>query len=111
MNGAAADYCDIYKWYLFDVLGYDFEEVAENALKIGKAPELLEKLVDGVPSRKENRFFISYPRARPQEADFVENLIRRRNGIVYRDEEDLEPAAGTQEEISKNVSSIIKFSK
>ena len=38
-----------------------------------------------------------------EEADYVETLIRRRNGVVYRDEEDFEPAAETQEEIIKNI--------
>ncbi|HYH98956.1 toll/interleukin-1 receptor domain-containing protein [Hyalangium sp.] len=34
------------------------------------------------------RFFISYPRARPLEADHVETLLRRRNMQVFRDETD-----------------------
>ncbi|MED2794119.1 toll/interleukin-1 receptor domain-containing protein [Bacillus wiedmannii] len=33
-------------------------------------------------------FFISYPRARPGEADYIETLIRRRNFQVFRDESD-----------------------
>lgn len=32
------------------------------------------------------RFFVSYPRSRPQEADFIEMILRRRNQIVFRDE-------------------------
>lgn len=34
------------------------------------------------------KFFISYPRARPGEADYIENLLRRRNLQVFRDESD-----------------------
>jgi hypothetical protein len=37
---------------------------------------------------KIRRFFISYPRSRPQEADFIEMILRRRNQIVFRDEQD-----------------------
>lgn len=33
-------------------------------------------------------FFISYPRARPGEADYIEALIRRHNFQVFRDESD-----------------------
>ncbi|NET38545.1 MAG: toll/interleukin-1 receptor domain-containing protein [Cyanothece sp. SIO1E1] len=102
LGGAAADYYGIYNWDLLDVLGRDLDLVSDHE-HIHRAPELLEKLIEGVPSRKEHRFFISYARARPQEADYVETLIRRRNGIVYRDEEDFDPAAETQKEIIKNI--------
>ena len=101
-GGAASDYYDIYNWDLYDVLGKDLEQVTSLS-QISRIPKLLERLIEGVPSRAEHRFFISYARARPQEADYVETLIRRRNGIVYRDEEDFEPAAETQEDIVKNI--------
>lgn len=102
LGGAASDYCDTYHWDLYDVLGKDLEFVTDSA-HINRVPELLEKLIEGVPTREEHRFFISYARARPQEADYVETLIRRRNGVVYRDEQDFEPAAETQYEIVKNI--------
>jgi len=34
------------------------------------------------------RFFISYPRTRPAEADYVETVLRRQNMLVFRDETD-----------------------
>lgn len=102
MGGAAVDYYDNYHWDLYDVLGKNLEYVT-SIEDIDKAPSLMEALIEGVPSRTEHRFFISYARDRPQEADFVETLIRRRNGVVYRDEEDFEPAEDTQEEILKNI--------
>lgn len=48
----------------------------------------LERPQDGGEEKKVRRFFISYPRSRPQEADFIEMLLRRRNQIVFRDEQD-----------------------
>lgn len=102
LGGAAADYFDTYNWDLRDVLGNDIDLVSDKS-QIHRVPDLLERLLAGVPSREEDRFFISYARSRPQEADYVETLLRRRNSIVYRDEEDFEPAAETQEEIIKNI--------
>lgn len=102
LGGAAADYFDMHNWDLFDVLGNDLDIVSDKT-KIRRIPDLLDQLLAGAPSREENRFFISYARARPQEADYIETLLRRRNGIVYRDEEDFEPAAETQEEIIRNI--------
>jgi hypothetical protein len=45
------------------------------------------------------KFFISYPRARPEEADFVEMVLRRRDYVVYRDERDFGPGQILQGEI------------
>ena len=59
--------------------------------------------VSGRRGVAEPTFFISYARARPREADYVETLLRRRNHIVYRDEEEFEPSADTQAEIIKNI--------
>lgn len=102
LGGAASEYHDVYRWDLYDVLGSEIDKMSDSKC-VAEAPRLLEKLVEGIPSRVEHRFFISYARARPQEADYVEALIRRRNGVVYRDEEDFEPAADTQDDIIKNI--------
>lgn len=53
----------------------------------------------GKTSADRPRFFISYPRARPQEADFVEMVLRRRGYVVYRDERDFGPGQMLQGEI------------
>jgi TIR domain len=53
-------------------------------------------LVEALASRKRAKprqapppcFFISYARARPEEADFVEAILRRRDCLVVRDEKD-----------------------
>jgi hypothetical protein len=102
LGGSAADYFDNKQWDLRDVLGRDLDLVS-NKSQIQRIPDLLEQLLAGVTSRDEHRFFISYARARPKEADYIETLLRRRNAVVYRDEEDFEPAAETQEEIIKNI--------
>lgn len=49
------------------------------------------------------RFFISYPRSRPQEADFVEMLLRRRNQIVFRDDHDFRAGQPVPTEIDQHL--------
>jgi hypothetical protein len=102
LGGAASAYFDLKYWDLYDVLGDRLKTVSEVS-QVHNAPALLEKLLLGVASHQVNRFFISYARARPQEADYVETLLRRRNRIVYRDEADFEPAAEIPAEILKNI--------
>lgn len=50
-----------------------------------------------------NTFFISYPKARPQEADKIENILRRRNLKVYRDETEFGAGKNILVEIEKNI--------
>ena len=101
-GGAAANHSDTEHWDLLDILKDGINSLSEFG-KAHEIPALLEKLVTGLPSRKEDRYFISYARARPQEADFIETLLRRRNGIVYRDEKDFDPGEDTQADIIKNI--------
>ena len=102
LGGAASAYFDFNYWDLYDVLGDRLKAVSEVS-QVHLAPALLEELLSGVASHQVNRFFISYARARPQEADYVETLLRRRNSIVYRDEADFEPAAEIPAEIVRNI--------
>jgi TIR domain len=103
LGGAASAYFDLNYWDLYDVLGDRLNAVSEVS-QVHRAPALLEELLLGVASHQSaNRFFISYARARPQEADYVETLLRRRNSIVYRDEADFEPAADIPAEIVRNI--------
>jgi TIR domain len=103
LGGAASAYFDSNYWDLYDVLGDRLNAVSEVS-QVHRAPALLEELISGVSSHQSaNRFFISYARARPQEADYVETLLRRRNSIVYRDEADFEPAAEIPTEIVRNI--------
>lgn len=51
--------------------------------------EMICALQKGNKAKGSNpKFFISYPRTRPAEADYIETLLRRRNMEVYRDESD-----------------------
>lgn len=57
--------------------------------RIEEVVSLLDDLAnpqDACEQQEARRFFISYPRSRPQEADFIEMILRRRNQIVFRDE-------------------------
>lgn len=59
--------------------------------RVEEAVSLLDDLAhpqDAGEKEESRRFFISYPRSRPQDADFIEMILRRRNQIVFRDEHD-----------------------
>ena len=81
------------RYELLDRLGARLEALNEPG-EADQATGLLEAVIEGAPDgrarpRKE-RFFVSYPRARPAEADFVEMTLRRRNQDVFRDDHGLE---------------------
>ncbi len=102
LGGAARDHFDAIYWDLRDLIPNDLA-VLNDPSAITSVPDLLETLLTGSKGEAERTFFISYARARPHEADYVETLLRRRNHIVYRDEENFEPSADTQTEIVKNI--------
>lgn len=81
------------RYELLDRLGADFGSL-EDADRVDQATALLGSLVGGATAKRakpgKDRFFISYPRARPSEADFVEMTLRRRNQDVFRDDHGLE---------------------
>ncbi len=102
LGGAARDYFDASYWGFRDLIPNDLSALNDPS-EIASVPGILETLLTGSQGESERTFFISYARARPHEADYVETLLRRRNYIVYRDEEDFEPSADTQAEIIKNI--------
>jgi len=102
LGGAALDYYTAHFFHLKDLLGTNFPLLGDESLTV-KIETALDSLLIGRSTKSKNAFFISYSRARPKEADFVEALLRRRNHIVYRDEKDFEPAADTQADIIKNI--------
>lgn len=91
LGGAAAECFERQRHFIQDRLGGNTHVLGEPA-KIAEIVGLLESLVsDGIaPSagRPAQRFFLSYPKARPEEADIVETTLRRRNFTVFRDERD-----------------------
>ncbi|MDB6011754.1 MAG: hypothetical protein JWL65_4004 [Gammaproteobacteria bacterium] len=93
LGGAAKQAFERRRYELEDRLGKDLcsslQEAcsAGNALKLAAA--LLRQRKAGTQLRVESPlFFISYSRARQQEADHVETVLRRRNLRVFRDEHD-----------------------
>lgn len=91
MGGAAGQSFQRKRYELEDRLGPKYV-VLQDENSIRRALELSEtrfkpKSVRSSTSNPLN-FFISYPRARPSEADYIETLLRRRNIQVFRDESD-----------------------
>lgn len=106
IGGAAARVYDRLQYELQDKLGEDLP-VLNDPSRIAELGSLVEKLgmssLDSPDTNGNMEFFISYPRSRPEEADFIETLLRRRNFTVYRDEEDFEAGAKTYEEIRQHI--------
>ncbi len=96
LGGAAEAAFRRRRYELIDKLGADFG-LLEDAGRVDQAAALVGSLVGGGPAKRakpgRDRFFISYPRARPAEADFVEMTLRRRNQDVFRDDHGLEPGS------------------
>jgi len=59
--------------------------------------------------KEESKFFISYSRERPQEADFIENILRRRNFNVYRDDSDFGAGSNIPNTIKEHIYSSDVF--
>jgi hypothetical protein len=81
--------------------------VVHDPDQIGSAVDALEilasaPLVESIGQDK-TRFFISYPRTRPQEADYIEMALRRRNYDVFRDERDFGAGQPVQSEIIEHI--------
>jgi len=72
--------------------------VLQDRRRLNEVLAVLESLASpistghGITQRK--KFFLSYPRSRPEETDFIEMVLRRRNLTVFRDERDF--GAGQQ---------------
>jgi TIR domain len=91
LNGAAGTVFQRRRYELEDRLS-DQIAVLHEVERVGEVVELVEVLARDELARSlragHARVFISYPRSRPAEADFVEMTLRRRNCDVYRDERD-----------------------
>lgn len=94
LGGAAAQAFDRRRYLLEDQLGSQVAALHDPS-RVGEIVDFVVAATsDGiagpsVPSPL--KFFISYPRARPCEADFVETTLRRRQFEVFRDERDFAP--------------------
>jgi hypothetical protein len=95
LGGAAARAYERHRYELEDRLGREAGASLHDPRSTAEALKLSDALVRGSPAREREgskteppRFFISYSRARQQEADHVETVLRRRNLRVFRDEHD-----------------------
>ena len=91
MGGAAGQSFHRKRYELEDRLGPEYV-CLQDEKSIRRALELSEtrfepKAIRNSKSKPPN-FFISYPRARLSEADYIETLLRRRNIQVFRDKSD-----------------------
>jgi hypothetical protein len=93
---------------------YELEDVLQeritalhNVERIGETSALLERPASSQLVRSVQqaplRFFLSYSKCRPQEADFVEITLRRRNFEVYRDERDFGAGRSLPGEITESI--------
>jgi hypothetical protein len=102
LGGAAEQSYQRLQYKLKDKLGDGVSALADPS-KTSSTVELVQTLFDqgfrGTTLADKPKFFISYPRARPEEADFVEMVLRRRDYVVYRDERDFGPGQILQGEI------------
>jgi len=105
-GGAASLSYERIRYQLEDKMGaHHLKLLDEN--KVSESLELLnlhtsQSSISELKIEK-NTFFISYPKARPQEADKIENILRRRNLKVYRDESEFGAGKNILLEIEKNI--------
>jgi hypothetical protein len=107
LGGAASLSLERQRYSLGDRLE-DLYSWLQDPRPIDRIDEALKRLVAPVlqpqPSDPEpTRFFISYPRERFQEADLVENHLRRRNLEVFRDDQAFDPSGDLQQEIREAI--------
>lgn len=91
LGGAAADCFERQRHQMQDKLG-DRLHVLADPQQASEAVDLVHGLLadqrSKAPECQPRKFFLSYSKARPEEADFVETALRRRNLTVFRDERD-----------------------
>jgi hypothetical protein len=107
LGGAAASSFERIRYQLNDRLGAAVPAL-HDPHRVGEAVGLIERLATGavapVAARAApSRFFISYPRLRPQEADFIETVLRRRRLEAYRDERDFAAGHSLPGEIKESI--------
>lgn len=113
LGGAAGQSFHRNRYQLEDKLGHEYT-VLQDENGIRKALELsIGKIGEGSSSKKYKKelpkVFISYPRARPNEADYIETILRRRKIDVFRDESDFGAGHSIPNEIAEAISSCNIF--
>lgn len=106
LGGAADQSYQRRQYQLQDMLGPDvglLREPGKESEVLSYLPRIASNEFTGGGRRSQTTFFISYPRERPEEADFVEMVLRRRGLIVYRDERDFGTGNVLQHEIDEYI--------
>lgn len=112
LGGAASQSFNRRRYELKDKLGIDYL-LLQDGSKILNSSNLNELLSTFQLSKNSIReddlkslsFFISYPRTRPAEADYIETLLRRRNLKVFRDESDFGAGSSIPLKITETIHS------
>jgi hypothetical protein len=106
LGGAALDSLTRHRYELMDRLGERVGDLYDSGLA-NQAVTLIETLAERAAGKQKpttpRRYFLSYSRNRPAEADFVEMTLRRRNCEVFRDEHSFEAGRHLPSEIIDNI--------
>lgn len=115
-GGAASDSFNRRRYELQDNLGGDFL-LLQDKIKIWGQTNFhrllslsqINNTVTKYSNVKSKSFFISYSRNRPEEADYIETLLRRRNLKVFRDENDFGAGSSIPSMITEEIHSANIF--
>lgn len=112
LGGAANEAFHRRRYELEDRLGKDYL-LLQNEDKVEEIIEKSEKMTrlqsSSFMTKDPPKFFISYPRARPQDADYIETILRRRHMQVFRDESDFGAGHAIPIEITEAIHSANIF--
>ena len=106
LGGAAEEYFDSHHYQLQDKIG-DKVDLLSTAANTDKVIELIRALTldQHLPLARNRipRFFLSYAKQRPSEADLVEMLLRRRGLNVTRDDDAFEEGKSITNSIKEEI--------
>lgn len=88
MGGAAMHSLYRKQYALMDRFGSKYPLLQDEIHFCDILNELEDPMKSKIDSKEELRFFISYSRKHPYEADYIETILRRRGLEVFRDESD-----------------------
>jgi hypothetical protein len=106
LGGAADQSYQRRQYQLQDQLGTCvglLREPGKEAELISLLPNIVSGKFEYNAGKSPPTFFISYPSARPEEADFIEMILRRREHVVFRDERDFGAGQQLQGEIDEYI--------
>lgn len=108
-GGVGASFFEKKRYQLIDSWGSDIMQQFHDNEDPKKIVDIIVDKTRPKKSRiaksdqKDITFFISYPRDRPSEADYIEMILRRRNYIVFRDDTDISASEDVPNAIRENI--------